>query len=265
MQDRYAGDLGDFLKLGLLRWLCAPVQGAPPLRLGIVWYRVPDEFHNADGKHVAYLNPDHMAATELRRLDPDLYERLARMVESGTRSVATLQAAGALPPGTCTFSDALHLDDLPASDRTARLAHRRDWLDRALEATEGCDIVFVDPDNGIRTSSHAIPPYRNGSAKHACLSELAAFASRGQTIVAYHHADRSATVAGQAQRRLEDLATELPARPLAAIRASRGTARLFLVAAAPAHADRLVARIDALRASEWSKELIVYWADGEPH
>ena len=54
MQDRYAGDLGDFLKLGLLRYLVAATDGRPALRLGVVWYRVPDEAHNADGKHVAY-------------------------------------------------------------------------------------------------------------------------------------------------------------------------------------------------------------------
>ena len=57
MQDRYAGDLGDFLKLGLLRWLVAPSFDAPPHRLGVVWYLAPDESHNADGKHVAYLDP----------------------------------------------------------------------------------------------------------------------------------------------------------------------------------------------------------------
>ena len=54
MQDRYAGDLGDFLKLGLLRWLVAPSFDAPPHRLGVVWYLAPDESHNADGKHIAY-------------------------------------------------------------------------------------------------------------------------------------------------------------------------------------------------------------------
>ena len=56
MQDRYAGDLGDFLTFGLLRWL---VPSSGPLRLGVVWYRTLDEAHNADGKHIAYLQPGH--------------------------------------------------------------------------------------------------------------------------------------------------------------------------------------------------------------
>jgi len=88
MQDRYAGDLGDFLKLGLLRWLVAPSFDAPPHRLGVVWYLAPNESHNADGKHVAYLDRQNSAGRQLRPLDPDLYDRLVAMVAGGERSVA---------------------------------------------------------------------------------------------------------------------------------------------------------------------------------
>ena len=42
MQDRYAGDIGDFVKLGLLRALSSGCK------LGIAWYRFPDEDHNGD-------------------------------------------------------------------------------------------------------------------------------------------------------------------------------------------------------------------------
>jgi hypothetical protein len=58
VQDRYAGDLGDYLKLRLLRWLAPPGALASP-RLGVVWYSTADETHNDDGKHVAYLDPGH--------------------------------------------------------------------------------------------------------------------------------------------------------------------------------------------------------------
>jgi hypothetical protein len=50
VQDRYVGDLGDYLKLGLLRWL---TTGTSAPRVGVVWYRTVDEAHNADGKHIA--------------------------------------------------------------------------------------------------------------------------------------------------------------------------------------------------------------------
>jgi hypothetical protein len=37
MQDRYAGDVGDYVKFALLRHLC------PGRRLGIAWYLHPDQ------------------------------------------------------------------------------------------------------------------------------------------------------------------------------------------------------------------------------
>jgi hypothetical protein len=71
VQDRYAGDLGDYLKFGLLRWLAPPGAPASP-RLGVVWYRTADETHNGDGKHIAYLDPGHRSSGRFRDLDPDL-------------------------------------------------------------------------------------------------------------------------------------------------------------------------------------------------
>ena len=47
MQDRYAADVGDFEKLGMLREL--ETNG---LKVGIKWYLIPNESHNADGKHI---------------------------------------------------------------------------------------------------------------------------------------------------------------------------------------------------------------------
>lgn len=47
MQDRYTGDIGDYGKLGLLR--CLAASG---LRVGVNWYRTPDEDHNEDGKFI---------------------------------------------------------------------------------------------------------------------------------------------------------------------------------------------------------------------
>ena len=261
MQDRYAGDLGDYLKFGLLRWLAPPGSSTSP-RLGVVWYRTGDEAHNADGKHVAYLDPSHRSSACLRQLDPDLYQRLARVVASGQRSTAALANARVLDARTCFFDDLLDFADLPAAARAARQQRRRSWAQRALAATSGCDLVFADPDNGIRLGSHRVPAHRTKAAKHAYLDELAAFAARGQSLIVYHHADRTAGVEQQARRRLGDLARDVPVQPIAAVRASRGTVRLFLVGAATkSHAGYLTDRLGGLEGSPWATELAVYWAD----
>ena len=266
MQDRYAGDVGDFLKYALLRWLCAPDASHPALRLGVVWYRVPDEDHNADGKHVAYLNPAHRQAAHLPTLDPDLYDRLATVVQGRQRSVAAIEAAGVLPPATTTFASPLDFRDLAKWARRERLARRKRWLDEALTATSGCDLIFADPDNGVRRSAHPTSRSRTTAVKHAYLGELANFVARGQSLVVYHHADRTGPIEDQVQRRLAELSQELPGcTPLGCVIARKGTVRLFLVAAAESHRSLLCERMQGLRTSVWAKVLEVQQWPGSGH
>jgi len=256
VQDRYAGDLGDYLTFGLLRWL-VPQGSSGFSRLGVVWYLTADEAHNSDGKHIAYLDPGHRSSADLRRLDPDLFERLAGVVASGSRSTTALASAGVLSAGTRFFGDLLDFADLPVAARAARQARRRSWLERALAATSGCELVFADPDNGIRSALHRVPAHRTKAVKHAYLDELARFARRGQSLIVYQHADRTAPVEQQARRKLADFAREVPITPVGAVRASRGTSRLFLVGAAgDAHATYLTERLAGLERSPWARELI---------
>jgi hypothetical protein len=190
MQDRYAGDVGDFVKFGLLRHLVAS-RDERALRLGVNWYLTPDEGHNADGKHIGYLFSNNSVHGALRSCDPDLAPLLRRVVEQ-ERTVAALEESGALPTGTA-FHGALLCGNLGVSARAA-------WHRSALQRLRDVDIVFADPDNGIRASGRMAT-----LNKYALLSELADYAQRGQSIVAYHHADRSADATTQAERHLAEL------------------------------------------------------------
>lgn len=128
MQNRYAGDVGDFIKLGLIRHLAAA-----RLSFGINWYLTPDEVHNADGKHVAYVEPGNRQHVSLKACDPDLMERLSRVV-AGSRSVKALEDSGALPANALTFGEVLD-----------RSTDRQAWHERALAELVSADTVFVDP------------------------------------------------------------------------------------------------------------------------
>lgn len=87
MQDRYAADIGDYVKLAILRRLGIGHQ------LDVLWWLYPDEAHNADGKHISYL-----AMPELwRRRDPGLFDALKVIVEENRRNVAALEAAQLFP------------------------------------------------------------------------------------------------------------------------------------------------------------------------
>lgn len=258
MQDRYAGDIGDFVKLGLLRWLAAPSPFAQPHRLGVVWSRVADDLQAADGKSVTYLNPSSPAGHDLRPLDPDLYDRLRTMAASGNRSVAALVASGVLPAGTAHFDQVLSFADLAPTDRAARSVRRERWFREAMVAVDQCSLVFVDPDNGLRRDDHAMPSYRNLAEKHTYLSEVGRLLERGQSVVAYHHADRSESVASQTESRMADIHEALGVEPLAAVRASRGSVCLFMVIPHPRHRSDLEHSLGALQQSRWSDELRLY-------
>ncbi|SMP28202.1 hypothetical protein [Shimia sagamensis] len=171
MQDRYAGDIGDFIKLGLLRAL------SPERKLGVVWYRFPDEIHNGDGRHIGYLDQADRYAV----LDPPLFNHLKTVVAT-ERSITSL-----LPvvDGAVSFDESTDQSHL---HHGLRRQGRSDWMSRALLAATDCDLVFADPDNGIVDDDDR----RKGRAKfgkHIPLSEVRALAD-GRCAVIYHHNTR---------------------------------------------------------------------------
>ena len=72
MQDRYADDVGQFLKVALMRWLVSSSPYGQGHRLGVIWLQEPGGHHRIDGDHLAYLHSTHDADEDLRSLDPDL-------------------------------------------------------------------------------------------------------------------------------------------------------------------------------------------------
>lgn len=172
MQNRYAGDIGDYVKLALLRTLSAK------RRIGVAWYLYPDEDHNSDGRHTSYLSSPKL----WRHLDPELFDLLAGTVTS-QRSVSALERC--LGKRTIFASEPIPSMGLAARERcNARTA----WFGRTLEALDRCDLIFADPDNGLVADE----PHRRTAksfGKQIPLSEVRAL-SAGRTAVVYHHNSR---------------------------------------------------------------------------
>ena len=146
MQDRYAGDIGDFGKYGLLRALCGD-----DLRLGVLWYAFEGDKKQApnDGKHTAYVHSGRDGSFE--ECDPDLFAIMRAIVCGGTRSIAEVEQSGALPHDALYFSRPLKFRGMkPGQPRELK---RRAWLGAALRALRAADLVFADPDNGLETPS----------------------------------------------------------------------------------------------------------------
>jgi hypothetical protein len=233
VQHRYVGDVGDFVTYGLLRVLCEAGVG----RLGVVWYLVADETHNADGRHVTYLRSGNRIGQQLRHCDPDLFDAMRAIVESGQRSVASVERSHVLPAGTRFYSAQLER------------VHRPQWHRQALRAMRDCDTVFLDPDNGIAFGSRVAPE------KYADAGEVMSFAERGQSLIVYQHADRSAGVEQQAARLLRRVSEAVPVDPLAAVVARRGTVRMFVLLPQPRHREPFAAAVRGIETNPWATHL----------
>lgn len=201
MQDRYVGDIGDFGKYALLRAL------SPGFRLGVAWYWTPDESHNADGKHIRYLLDDR-----IRPYAPFLFDELKHIVETG-RSIGSIEASRILPS-----------DTIYHNDPTSALA-RKIWSRNMVETLEPCDLIYLDPDNGISERL---------TRKHALYDELTALAGnhRGNTarsLVIYHHLGRNGTAQQQIERIAKTIESKLGIFPLA-LRFRKGSPRVFFIA-----------------------------------
>jgi len=245
MQDRYVGDVGDFAKFGLLRRLAE--VGRRKLRLGVVWCAFPDESHNGDGRHVAYLRNETFAA-----LDPDLHARLRGLVDGRRRTMRDVEVSGILPKRTLFYREPCSgLAGNAGTVGLRRQAHRTAWLAGALSATEAADLVFFDPDNGIATP--LTPRLGPKSGKFIFKDELMPFWGRGQSLVIYHHLNRTCTAEIQTIRLEADLAGTFPGAPrVIPLLFRRGSCRHFWIVGQPSHAATLGKAAEAFLASGWS-------------
>ena len=252
MQNRYTGDIGDFGKYGLLKALCPPGGGsdAGQLSLGVVWYLCPDENGNTDGGRVQYLCPSPRNSDKYRDCDESLYNLLRVIVVSGERSVGAIRRRQVLPTDTVYYEELLSFQGI--TGREPRLAHRGRWARGALEATNGCDVVFIDPDNGLEVRS--VPRHRKGGPKYAFIDELRPWAKGGQSLVVYQHIGRRGTAEEQVRGRLAQLRCGLgdAGEPFSLLY-RRGTLRAYLVIPAPEHRRLLLERAKLLVDGPWGR------------
>jgi len=149
MQNRYAGDIGDFGKFFLLRKLF----GDSDYQIGVVWYLFPDESHNNDGIHISYL-----CNNEYKNSDKDLIEKLTEVVKNiCNRSVAQLETMKLLPNCSNYYSEPLDFYGYTKNDTKGLASQRKklreNWLKKALNYVNECNVVFLDPDNGLEIKS----------------------------------------------------------------------------------------------------------------
>lgn len=260
MQNRYVGDIGDFGKYHLLKSLCAGNDNASELSLGVVWYRVPDENHNDDGKHIRYLEQTTSNLARFRSGNPALYDSLSEIIKAGKRDVSIIKEFNVLPKNTAFYATPLSYEGMPNNSpaaRNDRIGYRKRWSSKALEATLGCDVVFVDPDNGLEVRS--VKSHQKTGPKYTFFEELVPFVNRGQSLVIYHHLCRSGPAEVQVKERLDQLKEKLGVDNIFALLYKRGTLRVFFIVPSSEHIELLKARgIRLTQTSPWKEHFSVF-------
>jgi hypothetical protein len=243
MQDRYAFDVGDFGKVGLLRFLAPNFSGS----LRVVWYATDIAPGADDGKHTAYLEPHLPSLSQrvqrtYRACDPVLFDafRAALGGQAPVRSIARLESLGVLPGGARGFTEIV-----------ATGASRPAWFARAHAAVRDAGLIFCDPDNGLARPGSELE--RRGSAKHMLVDEVRQVYANGHSLVLYHHLTREAgghVAQINAWRRTLTAATGCTG--VSAVHFRRGSARAFFVLPQPKDRNAAASSLRALDSSNWA-------------
>lgn len=212
MKDQYFADINDYRKYGLLR----AIIRASGFRILVAWMLTPDD-GSTDGKFISYLeNPGKWS-----RHDPVLFQEIKELLASGRkRQVSLIESTGLLPK-------AEYFSSLVPDTASVRSS----WFNSLTQRAQGCDSVFLDPDNGLEVKSKAYGG--KDSSKFLFWREVEALWASGKSLLIYQHFIREKRL-NFIQRMLETLRN---ATPNSFVEAFSTPHVVFLMALQPAHQD----------------------------
>lgn len=181
MQERYLGDVHDFLKYAFLRHLSRTTG----FKLGLNWY-LTDPKHVGDRAKKDGEKRYHLSSPNWKGWDDHLLEQLRPFKQRRRRSLSRFYSSVDMPLGTV-----FHDQEVEAGEGC-----RRQWHQHALQTFVICDHVFLDPDNGFLVES-ATP---RKHPKYSYYQEIADYLKMGAAVTCIQFADRQCS---SIQRALE--------------------------------------------------------------
>lgn len=199
MKNQYIGDIGDYGKYGLLRFL-----SSNGLKIGVNWYLTLDDGSN-DGKKRAYLDKE-----DDRLYDPELFDVLKGIAGNPEKTVRMIEESR-LFQNVCYYHEVIGTPD------------RTRWHKQALEKLTDADLIFCDPDNGTLGQKSL---KSKDAEKYISPTEIVDYYNRGQNVVYYCHKARRTEDAWTAAK-LEML-KYLPDTKIYILTYHRGTQRSYI-------------------------------------
>jgi hypothetical protein len=169
MKNEFFGDIRDYRKYGLLRLL----TGGKKVGSAVCWMLTPDEDRPTK---VDYLCREKTwRYNTCWHFDEGLFDALQQAVcVEQERNVARAKHVDILNPEVFAFHEEQLKDDI---------YKRREYFDRFLTYSEGKDLIFFDPDNGLET--RGAPAGRKGSSKFIYLDELLCTFNKQHSILVF--------------------------------------------------------------------------------
>lgn len=188
----------------------------------MAWWLFPDEHHNADGRRREYLG----RRDEWARFDQDLFDALLKIDTEKKKKKLNIRAIeeAALLPNVVFACEPVPCSIEPFSQRPVE---RGLWLARVKTKLKDCNLIFLDPDNGIAPEGLRLTRRRAG--KSVTIDEIKALRESDRAIVVYHHQTHRP---GGHCREIYDLAARLTSSGLrvsGALRAKPWSPRVFFI------------------------------------
>ena len=167
MQNRYAGDIGDFGKFGLLK----AIEGQN-LKVGVNWYLTEP----IDEKEKMKNDGKHGIKEKFKSCDEELFGKLDNVFKlHEKRNVKSIENENPLN-NAIYYSIPINIDN------------REKWHNGALKELKKCKVVFLDPDNGLEVES--AKGSKKKLTKYVLINEIKSYINDGKSVVLYNHRPR---------------------------------------------------------------------------
>ena len=204
----YVGDIGDYGKYGLLRFLAS--YG---IKIGVNWFLTEND-GSTDGKFTTYLkNPAD------RVYDPELFDALQNIADHPDKTVKMIKQAGIIPDAEF-FGEMLKSSSLKAD---AREWNRRLWFNNSTLMLGNAELIFADPDNGI---SYRKTARTKDSEKFILPEDVAEYYNSGRNVVYYCHKGRRKQEAWEQAK--AEIRNHIRDAQILAVTFHRGTQRSYI-------------------------------------
>lgn len=171
MQNRYLGDVHDYIKFALLRHLGKALN----VRIGVNWY-LTDPENNGDGGQRGFLDKP----AEWARLDRDLFGALQPFRDPAYRTFDNFERDEILPKSTLYYKNMVGTKD-----------GRSRWHELATSTLSEAGLIFLDQDNGFEIKPKSMA---GRTHKYAMYSEAADYFERGKIVLGIQFANRAKPV-----------------------------------------------------------------------